>query len=175
MVFIALLRGINVGGHKKILMKDLKTLFEKQGFNNVQTFIQSGNVVFSTSEAKENLSSIISKAILYHYNFEVPVVIKTPLEIKKILEHCPFSEEKKVASYFTLFSTKPKQEQIDHVNHLSFPNEEFLATPHCFYFYCSTGYRKVKMNNNFLERKFKISMTTRNFKTLNKLLTINEI
>lgn len=170
--YLALLRGINVGGHKKILMKDLRVLLEEQGFQNVQTYIQSGNVIFSTSETKKSLSKTISKAILQKYAWEVSVLIKTPSEIKKVLENCPFSEEKKVKSYFTLFSTTPKQKQIDLVNNLSFPNEEFLINSQCFYFYCETGYRNVKMNSNFLERKLQISMTTRNFNTLTKLLKL---
>ena len=70
--FIALLRGINVGGHKKVPMAELRALLSKSGFENVQTYIQSGNVIFQTSENNiPNIESIIQKAIFDHFGFEI--------------------------------------------------------------------------------------------------------
>ena len=169
--YIALLRGINVGGHKKVLMADLKALFELLGFMEVQTYIQSGNVVF-LAEKSSNLDVVISEAINNKYGWEVPVLVRTASEIKRILSDCPFSEEKKAKSYFTLFQQPPLGENIVEFDRQVFPDEEFRTTSNCLYFFCANGYGNVKMNNNLIERKLKVRATTRNYRTLLKLIEL---
>ena len=154
--YIALLRGINVGGHKKILMADLRILFEKLGFENVRTYIQSGNVVFQTKE--DNLGLIedrIKHQILKQYDFEVPILIKTRKELQSIVNNYPFAHEKMEKSHFTLLFTPPIKELIHETNKVNYPNEEFSITNKCIYFYCSTGHARVKCNGNFFEKKIK--------------------
>lgn len=165
---IALLRGINVSGQKKILMVDLKALFESIGVKEVRTYIQSGNVVFLAEETTA-LAEIISDAILKKYGWEVPVLVRTPTEIEAILSNCPFSEEKKIKSYFTLFQEIPSKENRQEIANLNFPGEEFHITPNCLYYFCANGYGKAKMTNNLIERKLKVRATTRNYRTLLKL------
>ena len=171
--YIALLRGINVSGHKKILMADLRNLLKKIGFIELQTYIQSGNVVFSSSEDKADLERIISKAILKKYAWEVPVLVLTTSEIKAILENCPFSDEKKEKSYFVLLQSKPSIENIVATESLSYPNEEFVINNSCVYLYSEFGAAKAKLGTNFFERKLKVSATARNYKTMNKLLEMS--
>ena len=169
--YIALLRGINVGGHKKIFMADLKMLFEKLGFKNVQTYIQSGNVIFQADDAnKTKMEGKIKDQLLDDYGYDVTVLVKTPSEIRLILNDCPFDKNKKENSYFTLLHTSPKAESIELTNKISYPNEEFFITNNCIYFYSSVGYGNVKFNNNLIEKKLGVSSTSRNFRTLNKLL-----
>lgn len=169
--YIALLRGINVGGHKKIFMADLKILFEKLGFKNVQTYIQSGNVIFQTDDAdKTKMEGKIKDQILDDFVYDVTVLVKTPSEIRSILNDCPFDKNKKENSYFTLLHTSPTAESIELTNKISHPNEEFFITKTCVYFYSSIGYGNVKFNNNLIEKKLGVSSTSRNFRTLNKLL-----
>jgi uncharacterized protein (DUF1697 family) len=168
---IALLRGINVGGHKKILMTDLKSLFESLGFKEVVTYIQSGNVVFSSSH-EDDVSVRISEGIRKKYGWDVPVLIKTASEIESILSNCPFSEEKKMKSYFTLFSEVPSDNSIEDVSQLSYPNEEFVITPMCLYFFCAMGYGRIKMNMNLIEKKLNVKATSRNYRTMVKLLEL---
>lgn len=169
--YIALLRGINVGGHKKILMADLRALFESMGFKDVQTYIQSGNVVFS-SEEKLRLGDIISEAIFKKYGFEVPVLIKEPSDLVEILEKCPFKEEQKENSYFTLLFKTPDKKLTEDVQSFSYPDEEFFITRSCIYFH-SENYRKTKFNNNFFERKLKVISTARNYRTIVKLISLS--
>ena len=92
--YIALLRGINVGGHKKLKMADLKSMMEELGFQNVVTYIQSGNVVFSAKEEKD-LSDNISNGIAEKFGYEVPVLVKTADEIAQILKNCPLGKQRK--------------------------------------------------------------------------------
>lgn len=169
--FIALLRGINVGGHKKILMADLRNHLEQLNFKNVQTYIQSGNVVFQSSDKDvEALENAIKNQILKKYGFEVPVVVKSQQELKSIFDNCPFSEDKKKNSYFMIFLESPKEELIKEMSLIKYPNEEFYMTKNCIYFYCSLGYGRTKFNSNFFERKLKVSATARNYKTMVKLI-----
>lgn len=168
---IALLRGINVGGHKKIKMAALKLLFEELGFVDVVTLIQSGNVIFSTNIEK-GLEKIISEVILTRFGFEVPVLIKTISEIETILISCPFSEDKKATSYFTLLNETPLENLVIEMNTLTYPNEEFVITQNCVYFFSEKNYSDVKCNNNFFDKKLKVTGTTRNYRTLVKLLEL---
>ena len=172
--YIALLRGINVSGHKKILMADLKKLFKKLGHQEVQTYIQSGNVVFrshSEASAKE-YSENISEAIKKKYGWEVPVLVITPSEIKSILEDCPFSNEIKEKSYFVLLQSVPSSLTISETEKIHYPNEEFVITSTCVYLYSEIGAGKSKLSTNFFERKLKVSATARNYNTMVKLLSM---
>ena len=172
--YIALLRGINVSGHKKILMADLRILFEDLRFENVRTYIQSGNVVFQISE--DNLVVIedgIKHQILKQYDFEVPILITTRKELQSIVNNCPFAHEKMKKSHFTLLFTPPLKELIHETSKINYPNEEFSITKKCIYFYCSTGYARVKCNGNFFEKKLDVVTTSRNYRTVMKLIELS--
>lgn len=172
--FIALLRGINVSGQKKIPMAELRELLTKSGLKKVQTYIQSGNVMFQSSEEdKEALESIIHKAIKSHFGFEVPILVLRPEALQQIFDNCPFPQVKKENSYFMMLYSKPDNALIEEISKLSYPNEEFLITEKAVYFYCSVGYGKAKLGNNFFERKLKVTATARNYKTMVKLLSLS--
>lgn len=173
--YIALLRGINVSGQKKVPMAELREALSALAFKNIHTYIQSGNVVFDTSEKdKATLEAKIFRAIKEQFGFEVPVLIKTNLEMKAIFTACPFIEEKKVSSYFTLLNEAPKKELIDSLNTIAFDDEEIVATRNVVYFFSEKGYGKARFNTNFIERKLKVPATTRNYKTMIKLLELSE-
>ena len=101
--FIALLKGINVGGHKKVPMAELRQLLTKEGLQNVQTYIQSGNVIFDSIDNARMIEDKIQKDIHSHFGFEVSVIVKMGDEIQSIFSACPFSNEKKEKSYFIKF------------------------------------------------------------------------
>jgi len=172
--YIVLLRGINVGGHKKVLMAELRELLSNSGFKNVRTYIQSGNVILESSEENpQNIENIIHKAIIAHFGFEVSILVRTRQELQAVFDNCPFLDEKKINSYFTLLHSIPEKNLIESVSHISYPNEEFVITDACIYFYCSMGYGNVKFNSNLFERKLKTTTTTRNYKTMVKLLSLS--
>lgn len=172
--YIGFLRGINVGGQKKMPMAELRALLSKIGLQNVQTYIQSGNIIFqSDNNSAEDLSLNIHTSIKDHFGFEVPVLIKTPKELQQIFNDCPFTAEKKVSSYFMLLYEAPNREMVNQVLKISYPNEAFNITNDCIYFYCATGYGKAKMSNNFFERKLRVTATARNYKTMVKLLSLS--
>jgi len=173
--YIALLRGINVGGHKKVPMAELRELLSNAGFENVQTYIQSGNVILeSPDDNAQNIEDFIQKAIIDYFGFEVSILVRTRQELQAIIDNCPFSEEKMKDSYFMILHTVPTTNSIESVSHISYPNEEFVITNACIYFYCSIGYGQTKFNMNSFERKLKVKGTSRNYRTMTKLLSLCE-
>ncbi|VVB77867.1 Uncharacterised protein [uncultured archaeon] len=89
MKYIALLRGINVGGNKKVDMKTLKNTFESLGFTDVSTYINSGNIIFNPSKKLDKLNEIIEKSLQKEFGFEIKVLIKTENEMKVIAKAIP--------------------------------------------------------------------------------------
>ncbi len=173
--YIALLRGINVSGQKKVPMADLRSLLEKSGLQNVQTYIQSGNVIFQSVQTEIlELESLIQKSIRSHFGFDVFVLVKTKKDLQSILNDGPFSDQKTEQSYFTLLHHAPEINLVDDVKKIDYHNEEFIISDQCVYFYSDAGYGNAKCNNNFFERKLKVTATTRNFKTMTKLLSLCE-
>ena len=172
--YIILLRGINVGGHKKVPMAELRELLSKSGFENVQTYIQSGNIILQSSQSDiKGIESSIQKSIIDHFGFEIPVIAKTRKELQIIFDTCPFSEEKKENSYFVMLNEIPKTEFVNVVTDITFENEEFVIIKDCIYFHSSVGYGRTKFNMNSFEKKLNVKATSRNYKTTVKLLAMS--
>ena len=176
--YIAFLRGINVSGKNKVSMAELKELLVDQELKEVETYIQSGNVVFK-SELNNNkeLEKQIKAAILRHFEFNVPVIVKTVDQVKEILNQNPFKtndENLRKQNYYVLLNEQPKQEAVEKFKLENFVNEEFYITGNCVYLKCHAGYGKAKLNNNLVERKLKVEATTRNYRTMSKLLELSD-
>ena len=172
--YIALLKGINVGGYKKVPMAELRKLLSSNGFLNVQTYIQSGNVLFETLE--ENVKKIemrIKKSIFDHFGFEVSVLAKTPDNLKQIFDNCPFTEEQKKASYFMMLHDVPDKNLVEIASDKVYEFDEYNIKNDCIYLFCEKGMGKSKFNAKYFERKLKTFATARNYNTLLKLLSLS--
>jgi len=173
--FIALLRGINVSGQKKIKMADLRDSLQGAGLKNVSTYIQSGNIVFD-SELTDNgeLQNIIKETIQNNFGFDVPTLVVQEDSVREILKANPFVPEvEKNSLYYVLLKNVPTQELVAEFNTLQFQNEDYHITDTCVYLKCKKGYGNAKLNNNYIERKLKVEATTRNQKTMEKLLEMS--
>ena len=175
--YISILRGINVSGSKMIKMDALRKMYDDMGFKNVQTYIQSGNVVF---QSKKTLAAIlekkISKEIFDRTNFEVPVLVKELDELKNVLNSNPFLDKRKEDINFlhvTFLSDTPQKENIEKIKGEYSPDEFIISDKNIFLF-CPNGYGKTKLHNNFFENKLKLQATTRNWKTITELVNIAE-
>ena len=172
--FISILRGINVSGQKKILMADLKALYESLHFKEVATYIQSGNVIFK-SDAKLSdvqLAKKIEKAIDAKYNFEVPVIIRSMEEWEKAISQNPFIKEKKIdlkKLHITFLLEVPSKENVESIKSTDFLPDKFIIKGKEIYLHIPESYGETKLSNNFFENKLKIRATTRNWNTVNKL------
>lgn len=178
MKYISILRGINVSGAKKILMKELASLYESLGFNDVLTYIQSGNVIFNSNiKNKDEIKKKIEKAIEQTYQFYVPVEIRTNSEFKNIIEHCPYNpvdlNEEGTKVLVTFLDSIPQDEKVVGIlKYVQTPEKlTFVGTE--VYLYCPNGYGKSKLSNTFIENKLGVPATTRNWKTVHKLYELS--
>lgn len=172
--YVAFLRGINVSGQKKVPMAELRSILSSIGLGDVKTYIQSGNVIFSsertsTSKLEERIEKVIKKS----FCFDVLVLVKSVEELQKILQNNPFDYEDNVAAnkiYFVLLFQNPGLEKINAFKTEVFPSEKWEFNKNCIYLCCENGYGKAKLNNNMVERKLKVDATTRNYRTMRKLI-----
>ncbi|NAS12759.1 DUF1697 domain-containing protein [Poritiphilus flavus] len=176
--YIALLRGINVSGQKKIRMLDLKHCFERSGYSEVTTYIQSGNVVFKVKKSDViKIADDIHDAIQTTFGFDVPVVVLEVDELRSILDVNPFSEDPEFENeklYYTILKSEPQPENLASFTEEKYENEKCVVLGKCAYLFCMKGAGKAKLNNNLIERKLKVQATTRNQRTLLKLLALAE-
>lgn len=172
--FIAFLRGINVGGRNKIPMSELRQSFESIGFNNVRTYIQSGNVVFESElSATDIITKSIEKTIQDTFGLIIPVLVITNERLEGIISDSPYGSEEQISSnrtYFVLLFDQPKEDLLIDFKVLIYPNEQFQVSKMCVYLLCLNGYGKAKLNNNLVESKLKVVATTRNYRTMHKIL-----
>ena len=171
--YIVFLRGINVSGQRKIKMADLKTSLEKSDFENVLTYIQSGNIIVEADKTvKQALAGKISKIILDDFGFEVPALVFLAEEIEAVLKEVPFQNIERKNLYFTLLFEKPNQELVNAFNKTQFENEDFQVREQCVYLNCKKGAGKAKLNNNLIEKRLGVIATTRNLNTMKKMLEL---
>lgn len=172
--YIAMLRGINVSGHKIIKMERLRASFGALGFSNVKTYIQSGNVVFAASSNSEaTLAGKIEKKIVDDYGFAVPVLLKTAQEMEIVIKRNPFPEVPAVdygRLHVTFLAGDPPKTALELLRPLAVAAEQFHILGREIYLYCPNGYGNSKLSNAPIERKLSVGATTRNWKTVNTLL-----
>ncbi|GIN72700.1 hypothetical protein J14TS2_31750 [Bacillus sp. J14TS2] len=176
-VYIAFLRGINVGGHRKIKMNELRTSLEKIGLDHVQTYIQSGNVLFESNEKEEWLRQEIERRIFEDFGFSISVILRTATELEAIIANLPFPEEiiLKVRTssvgeilYVALLLHAPLQEKVERLDGYKHDGEDYQVVGHEVYFLFGNGARNSKLADQM--QSLGVPTTVRNWKTLNKLI-----
>ncbi len=168
---VSLLRGINVGGHRRVPMGELRGLYESLGFTMVTTYIQSGNVVFEyQGQAMSEVSKELEDGLLRRFGFEVPVVVRTSKEWHKVVENLPFGARKKGDSHVTFLSARPgRSVPFAEIERARAEGEELSVHGTEVYLFVPNGYGGTKLSNAFLERKLGVLATTRNWKTVEAL------
>lgn len=167
--YISLLRWINIGGNKTIKMDLLKSMYQWLWFNNVKTYIQSGNVIFETNNDNvTQLELTIKNEIGKNFWFEVEVLIRTQQELVNIIDKCPFPQDNTKILHLTLLSESPKDSDMQLVKYKK-DFEEFIISWKEIYLYLPNWYWTTKLTNNFFENKLNVKATTRNWNTINKL------
>lgn len=176
--FIAFLRGINVGGNKKINMADLRALFESLGFPHAQTLLQSGNVVFTADESDQSdLSGRIEVGIQERFGFESKVIIRAGDELLGIIAAHPFNADQltepgKIAVVF--LADAPDSAALDDLRAAHTGPETIHANGRELYIFYTEGMGRSKLTNNLIEKRLNVTGTTRNWNTVNKLAALAE-
>jgi uncharacterized protein (DUF1697 family) len=171
---IALLRSVNVLGKNMIKMPELALAFEKAGYRNVRTYIQSGNVIFeSGDESGELLASKIRELITKKFSLTIQVVVITPEELEKIVALNPFVKNPGIdlsKQHVTFLDRDADPEKAEKLLAYNYPPDEIVIGPRVVYVHCPDGYGRTKFHNNFIEKKLAANATSRNWNTCLKLL-----
>ena len=171
--YISLLRGINVSGKNKIKMSALADLYFNLGFSDVSTYIQSGNVVFHYTESDTNmLAKSIKNGIKEKLGLDIEVIVKSLSDLEYVVNKIPFADKR---TYITFLSKPPETIPYDELKKVKQDSESLAILNDVVYFLCPDGYGKTKLSNNFLEKQFGAAATTRNYKTVSKLLELAKL
>ncbi|MBP7475557.1 MAG: DUF1697 domain-containing protein [Pyrinomonadaceae bacterium] len=186
--YIALLRGINVGGNTMIKMSELKAAFEECGFENVVTYINSGNIAFDvsqkflqkparskgTGEIELTLVQTIEQAIKKHFDKQIPVMIRGQSAIVDILENNPFAgqfESHKEMHVLFLREEMPA-EKLGQLLAAAPEGEHYAVIGRELYCHLPKGVIDSLLGKSFIEKKLKLAVTGRNWRTTEKLATL---
>jgi uncharacterized protein (DUF1697 family) len=171
--FVSLFRGINVGGHHHIRMDELKVLHESLGFKDVTSYIQSGNIVFTSDEADvARLHRHIEEGFEKRFGFHVEVFVRTAVELRAIIDKNPFqgqqSKESKWVVVLFLAARPGEAAQEDLLKTYIGPEELFFLGMEVYIYY-TNGIGRSKLSLSLLEKKLKTVGTARNWNTILQL------
>jgi len=172
--YVAMLRGVNVGG-KQIKMTALSALFSDLGYDDVVTYIQSGNVVFtSSSRGADALTRAIEGRIMRDLRMDVRVLLRSRADLERVQRANPLlrTGADPAKLHVTFLATKPAPALVRAAGELDFGADEFRVVGREVYVHCPNGYGRTKINNKFFEKKLQAAATTRNWNTVNKLLDL---
>lgn len=153
-------------------MSDLRSSLTKLDLSEVQTYIQSGNIVFNSNESDAKLlESQIKSLIETDFNLDVPVIIRGKEAFLDLIEYCPFeiNETSLKQIHFTFLKEEVAIENQNILNELIPSDEELVFLNQDIILKCGERYSQTKLNNGYIEKKLKVSTTTRNLKTVLKL------
>jgi uncharacterized protein (DUF1697 family) len=167
-----MLRGINVGGQKRISMQVLKEMYSSVGYREVQTYVQSGNVIFSADGSDSSVKEELEKEIKRAFGFDVLVFLRNKRELAAIVKNSPFKQKDETKLHVTFLSEKPEKIHVKDLNSAKSGAEDFTYSGKEIYLFCPNGYGVTKLSNTFFEKKLKVSATTRNWRTVNTLLAM---
>ncbi|HKE00104.1 MAG TPA: DUF1697 domain-containing protein [Planctomycetota bacterium] len=173
--YVALLRGVNVGGKNLLPMKDLAAMFEKAGCADVRTYIQSGNVVFRADAAvATRISETISRAIAAKFRIAVPVVVRSANDLRRVAKSHPFlGVDADTSSLHVAFlADEPTADAIAGLDPRRSPPDEFRVLGREIYLRCPNGVGKSKLTNAWFDSKLATTSTARNWNTVTKLLEL---
>ncbi|MFD9409975.1 DUF1697 domain-containing protein [Streptomyces sp. NPDC059989] len=175
--YAALLRGINVGGSKKVPMAELRSVLEGLGHGDVQTYLQSGNAVFSS--AKQDpvaLARELEAAIEAHFGFRVPCLVVDGPYLRAVAEACPFpaAELEGKQLHATFFSEQPGAERFVAIDRAAYLPEEYRLGDRVLYLYAPDGLGRSKLGEALAKPAVTkgIDATTRNWNTVARLVEL---
>ena len=176
---LALLRGINVSGRKIAPMADVKRVFESLSFENVRTYAQSGNVIFDCMRGEAaKIAPCVEEKLSNTFGFSTNVLIRTQRELETIIENNPLIDNANARAdklYVTFLLDRPDETIASNLDIKPGQGEKFVIVGTEVYLYCPNGYARTKLNNAMFETKLRTVATTRNWKTVNKLLVISKL
>ena len=178
MKYFAFLRGINVGGKNKIKMETLRASFAALGFENVKTYINSGNVIFETAKTDDKkLAAKIEAAIEKDFGLKIKVIVRTIDEVKFIVGNNPFAgefENDKDVHVFFLDEAMPEEKSALLLSNNN-ENERYFVRDREIFCHLRVSVLDSLMGKDYIGKKLKVSATARNWRTVNKIIELEKI
>lgn len=171
MEYAAFLRAINVGGKSKLPMEDLRRLAADLGFQNVKTYIQTGNLVFSAEAEPAVVSSTLENALLTRFGLKVPVALRTRAELAELLAANPFDGAPGTL-HISLFDRAPSSEARERLEDFDTSRDRFRVSGREGYLLCPDTYNDTPFSNAALEKVLGVKSTTRKADTLQATLNL---
>jgi uncharacterized protein (DUF1697 family) len=173
--FVALLRGINVGGNRTVPMADLAEVFEGAGCRAVRTYIQSGNVVFESKGAPGALQSKLERAVAARFGFEVPVVVRAAAALEDCAKKNPFLGERGLdvgALHVAFLAADPGPARSARLDANRSPPDRFRVVGTEIYLHLPNGVARSKLTNAYFDSQLGTVATVRNWRTVLKLVDL---
>ena len=172
--YIALIRGVNLGSHNKLSMPALRTVLEGLGYEDVTTYIQSGNVVLSARDDAARLTAAVHDAIASEFGFDVAVVVRTRPQLRRVVEGNPFKSRAAppAALHVVFLAGKPPADRVAGLTSVDWGDEEVAVRGTEAYLHLPNGYGRAKLNNQVVEKQLGVAGTARNWRTTAKLLEL---
>lgn len=170
--WVALLRGVNVGGNNKLPMADLSAMFEAAGCSAVRTYIQSGNVVFEAPpKVADAVPARVEKAIVGRFGFRTPVVLRAGGDLRVVVQSNPFLArgEAQDRLYVAFLSDEPDPSRVAALDPNRSPPDELAVVGREVYLHLPNGGARSKITNGYLDTTLKATSTVRNWRTVEKL------
>jgi uncharacterized protein (DUF1697 family) len=174
---LALLRGINVGGKNKLPMSDLRGIFVAAGCRDVQTYIQSGNVIFRAEPAAvAALSDVVTAEIAARFGYRVPVVLRTADQVGDVVRNNPFLAQGLAEDtlHVLLLSGPPDARRVKELDPNRSPPDAFVVRGQEIYLSLPNGAARTKLTNTYFDTKLATMSTGRNWRTVTKLVNLLE-
>jgi uncharacterized protein (DUF1697 family) len=171
---IALFRGINVGGRNKLPMQALRTIIEKHGYTAVQTYVQSGNVVFeSEPDAAQEFAERVGEGIEKEHGFRPDIMVLSADELRAAVANNPFpeAEEAPKSLHFYFLAGVPPQPDLDALQAIKKDSEAFQLLDKVFYLHAPEGIGRSRLASR-AEKLIGVPATARNWNTVRKLLAM---
>lgn len=173
--YVALLRGINVGGNTKVPMAELRSMVESLGYEDVRTYVQSGNVLFrSPSTSEVEIVQALEAGIAETFDLRIPVVLRTADELAAVSESHPYLvEEPSPTKLHVMFlGDIPEAEAVAILDPDRSPPDRFRVIGREIYLHFPNGAGRSKLTIDYFERRLNTRATARNWNTVTKLLTM---
>ncbi len=169
--YIALLRGINVGGNKRVAMADLRALCEGLGFKDARTLLQSGNVVLDSRLGAATIESRMSEAIAQQLSLDVRVVVRTAAELAAVVKHDPFGEFADPPKHYSVsfLASEPAANAVSDIDPAEYQPERFELRGRELYLWLPPGQIQSRLPKVFTEKRLGTTATNRNWNTVTKL------
>lgn len=171
--YVVLIRGINVGGRKKLAMEDLRHALRALGHADVETYLQSGNALFtSTGSDTTALGHEIEQQLSSSLGLEVKALVRSPEDLADIVARNPFPDASAEPSklHVAFLAPTPDGERLAALDTSRFEPDQFRPGDRAIYLWYPNGAGRSKLTTNLLERQLGVTATARNWKTVTKLL-----